>query len=109
MSKWLEHHGVQPRSILTCNNFAALGGMASAGLGVACLPNAISDELVTLGMLREVHVGPVMPPVRYVAVARQDALTPFHRKVIALARATCNYRTRYQDVGAREPLVNEAG
>ncbi|MEA3089541.1 MAG: hypothetical protein QOJ04_883 [Caballeronia sp.] len=109
MSKWLERHGVQPRSILTCNNFAALGGMASAGLGVACLPNAISDELVTLGMLREVHVGPVMPPVRYVAVARQDALTPFHRKVIALARATCNYRTRYQDVGAREPLVNEAG
>jgi len=109
MSKWLEHHGVQPRSILTCNNFAALGGMASAGLGIACLPNAISDELVTLGMLREVHVGPVMPPVRYVAVARQDALTPFHRKVIALARATCNYKTRYQDVGAREPLVNEAG
>jgi DNA-binding transcriptional LysR family regulator len=109
MSKWLDRHGVQPRSILTCNNFAALGGMASAGLGVACLPNAISDELVTLGMLREVHVGPVMPPVRYVAVARQDALTPFHRKVIALARATCNYRTRYQDVGAREPLVNEAG
>jgi DNA-binding transcriptional LysR family regulator len=109
MSKWLEHHGVQPRSILTCNNFAALGGMASAGLGIACLPNAISDELVTLGMLREVHVGPVMPPVRYVAVARQDALTPFHRKVIALARATCNYKTRYQDVSAREPLVNEAG
>ena len=49
-----------------------------------------------------------MPPVRYVAVARQDALTPFHRKVITLARATCNYGTRYQDVGAREPLVNEA-
>jgi DNA-binding transcriptional LysR family regulator len=108
MSKWLERHGVQPRSILTCNNFAALGGMASAGLGIACLPNAISRELVTLGMLREVHVGPVMPPVRYVAVARQDALTPFHRKVIKLARVTCNYGTRYQDVGAREPLVDEA-
>jgi DNA-binding transcriptional LysR family regulator len=108
MSKWLERHSVQPRSILTCNNFAALGGMASAGLGVACLPNAISDELVTLGMLREVHVGPVMPPVRYVAVARQDALTPFHRKVISLARATCNYVTRYQDAAAREALVNEA-
>jgi hypothetical protein len=58
-------------------------------------------------MLREVHVGPVMPPVRYVAVARQDALTPFHRKVITLARASCNYGTRYQDVGAREPLINE--
>lgn len=108
MSKWLERHGVQPRSILTCNNFAALGGMASAGLGVACLPNAISDELVTLGMLREVHVGPVMPPVRYVAVARQDALTPFHRKVVTLARATCNYGKRYQDIGARRPLVDEA-
>ncbi|MFP3568687.1 LysR family transcriptional regulator [Paraburkholderia sp. SIMBA_030] len=108
MSKWLERNGVQPRSILTCNNFAALGGMASAGLGIACLPDAISGELVTLGMLRAVHVTPVMPPVRYVAVARQDALTPFHRKVITLARVTCNYGMRYQDARARESLVNEA-
>jgi DNA-binding transcriptional LysR family regulator len=108
MSKWLEHNGVQPRSILTCNSFAALGGMASAGLGIACLPNAISGELVTLGMVREVHVVPAMPPVRYVAVARHDALTPFHRKVIALARTTCNYGTRYQDAHAGNPPANEA-
>jgi DNA-binding transcriptional LysR family regulator len=101
MSKWLERNGVQPRSILTCNNFAALGGMASAGLGIACLPNAVSGELVALGMLREVHVAPVMPPVRYVAIARHDALTPFHRKVITLARATCDYGTRYQDADAQ--------
>jgi DNA-binding transcriptional LysR family regulator len=101
MSKWLERNGVHPRSILTCNNFAALGGMASAGLGIACLPNAISGELVTLGLLREVHVAPVMPPVRYVAIARHDALTPFHRKVITLARATCDYGTRYQDADAQ--------
>ena len=108
MSTWLERNGVQPRSILTCNNFAALGGMASAGLGIASLPDAISGELVTLGLLREVLVTPGMPPVRYVAVARQDSLTPFHRKVIALARATCNYGMRYQDADAREPLANEA-
>ncbi|TDN70845.1 LysR family transcriptional regulator [Paraburkholderia sp. BL10I2N1] len=106
MSKWLERNGVRPRSILTCNSFAALGGMASAGLGIACLPKAISRELVTLGMLFEVHVAPAIPPVRYVAVARHDALTPFHRKVIALARATCNYASRYQDAGAT--LAREA-
>ncbi|MGJ7499379.1 LysR family transcriptional regulator [Variovorax sp. ZT5P49] len=108
MSKWLERNGVQPRSILTCNSFSALGGMASAGLGIACLPNAISCELVALGMLREVHVAPAMPPVRYVAVARPDALTPFHRKVLSLARATCNYGTRYQDADARDPLTQGA-
>jgi DNA-binding transcriptional LysR family regulator len=104
MSKWLERNGVQPRNIMTCNSFSALGGMATAGLGVACLPNAIAGELVTLGRLRELHVTPVMPPVRYVAVARHDALTPFHRRVITLARATCDYGTRYQDADAREPL-----
>ncbi|MEH2492793.1 LysR family transcriptional regulator [Bradyrhizobium sp. AZCC 2230] len=108
MSKWLERNGVQPRNILTCNSFAALGGMASAGLGIACLPNAISGELVTLGLLREVQVAPVMPPVRYVAVARHDALTPFHRRIITLARATCNYRTRYQDAATREALAEKA-
>ena len=108
MSNWLERNDVQPRSILTCNNFAALGGMASAGLGVACLPDAISGELVTLGMLREVQVTPLMPRVRYVAVTRRDALTLFHRKVIRIARATCNYGMRYQDARARESLVNEA-
>jgi DNA-binding transcriptional LysR family regulator len=107
MSEWLERNGVQPRNIMTCNSFSALGGMASAGLGVACLPNAIAGELVTLGRLREVHVTPVMPPVRYVAVARHDALTPFHRRVVALARATCDYGTRYQDADARESLGNE--
>ena len=107
MSKWLERNGVQARSILTCNSFAALGGMASAGLGIACLPNAISRELVTLGLLHEVHVAPAMPAVRYVAVARHDALTPFHRKVVALARATCNYGTRYQDAAPGTPLGNE--
>jgi DNA-binding transcriptional LysR family regulator len=106
MSNWLERNGVRPRSMLTCNSFAALGGMASAGLGIACLPSAISSELVALGRLFEVHVAPVMPRVRYVAVARHDALTPFHRKVITLARATCNYGTRYQDVGA--PPTREA-
>jgi DNA-binding transcriptional LysR family regulator len=82
--------------------------MASAGLGIACLPNAISGELVTRGLLREVFVSPAMPPVRYVAVARQDALTPFHRKVISLARAKCNYGTRYQDADERESPANEA-
>jgi DNA-binding transcriptional LysR family regulator len=103
MSEWLERNGVQPRNIMTCNSFSALGGMASAGLGVACLPNAIAGELVMPGRLLELKVTPVMPPVRYVAVARHDALTPFHRRVIALARATCDYETRYQDADAREP------
>jgi DNA-binding transcriptional LysR family regulator len=107
MSQWLERNGVQARNIMTCNSFSALGGMASAGLGIACLPDAMAEELVRLGRLREVRVSPVMPPVRYVAVARHDALTPFHRNVVALARATCDYGTRYQDANAREPLATE--
>jgi DNA-binding transcriptional LysR family regulator len=108
MSGWFERNGARPRSILTCNSFAALGGMASTGLGIACLPDAISRELVTLGMLREIHVTPIMPRVRYVAVARHDAMTPFHRKVIALARAMCNYEIRYQDAHASDTQLRQA-
>jgi DNA-binding transcriptional LysR family regulator len=108
MSDWFERNNSRPRNILTCNSFAALGGMASAGLGIACLPEAISRELVTLGMLREIHVTPIMPRVRYVAVTRHDAMTPFHRKVITIARAMCNYVTRYQDARAGDPQPAQA-
>jgi DNA-binding transcriptional LysR family regulator len=103
MSDWFEHHDERPRNILTCNSFAALGGMASAGLGIACLPDAVSGELVTLGMLRQAHVRPIMPRVRYVAVTRDGAMTPFLREVMTLARATCNYETRYQGTGTGAP------
>lgn len=108
MSDWFERNSARPRNILTCNSFAALGGMASAGLGIACLPDAISRELVTLGMLREIHVRPIMPRVRYVAVTTHESMTPFLRKVISLARAICNYETRYQDACASEPQLPQA-
>jgi hypothetical protein len=35
--------------------------------------------------------------VRYVVVAREESVTPFHREIAALARDNCDYNDRYQD------------
>lgn len=97
MGGWLSQHGIRPRASLLCNSLSALGGMASAGLGLASLPSAVAKELVAAGMLREVHVTPALPRMEYVAFARLDTVTPFHKKVAALARALCDYETPYQE------------
>jgi DNA-binding transcriptional LysR family regulator len=97
MKEWLVANGVQPRSSLACNSLSALGGMASAGLGLASLPAAVARELVTAGLLREVHVTPTLPRMQYVALIRLDTVTPFHKKVVGLARTLCDYETSYQD------------
>jgi DNA-binding transcriptional LysR family regulator len=106
LNEWLASNGVQPRSSLTCNSLSALGGMASAGLGLASLPAAVARELVTAGLLREVLVTPALPRMQYVALVRLDAVTPFHKKVAALARTLCDYETSYQHArhGAAQPL-----
>jgi DNA-binding transcriptional LysR family regulator len=106
LNDWLASNGVQPRSSLSCNSLSALGGMASAGLGLANLPAAVAGDLVATGMLREVHVTPALPRMQYVALARLDAVTPLHKKVVALARTLCDYDTPYQ-AARRMPLGDE--
>jgi DNA-binding transcriptional LysR family regulator len=97
MSDWLQRNSVQSRKTLLCNSLSALGGMASSGLGLASLPDAVAKELVMAGMLREIDVTPPLPRMQYVALARLDAVTSFHKKVAELARTMCDYETRYED------------
>jgi DNA-binding transcriptional LysR family regulator len=99
MTRWLAKHGVQPRSSLSCNSLSALGGMATAGLGLANIPSAVARELAAGGMLREVQVVPALPRMQFVALLRVNAITPFLEQVAAMARALCDYETPFQ--GAR--------
>jgi DNA-binding transcriptional LysR family regulator len=95
--QWFEENDVRPEKTLTCNSFAALGGMTTAGMGIGCLPLAVSSELVSMRLVKEVKVTPALPVVRYVVVAREESVTPFHREIAALARDNCDYNDRYQD------------
>ncbi|EHP43439.1 LysR family transcriptional regulator [Cupriavidus basilensis OR16] len=91
------------RWMLTCNSFAALGGMATAGMGIGCLPLAVSNELVSMRLVKEVKITPALPVVRYVVVAREESMTPFHREVAAIARDSCDYNKRYQNASIAGP------
>ncbi|MNT22608.1 LysR substrate binding domain protein [compost metagenome] len=95
--QWFEENESRPEKMLTCNSFAALGGMTTAGMGIGCLPLAVANELVSMQLVKEVKVTPALPAVRYVVVVREESVTPFHREIAALARDNCNYDDRYQD------------
>lgn len=97
VATWLQQHNVQPPELLTCNSFAALGGMTTAGLGVGYLPLAVSEELSGMGAVREISVFPPTPSIYYVAIMRSELSPPLTRHVISLAKQLCNYNQRYQD------------
>ncbi|MCY0852930.1 LysR family transcriptional regulator [Cupriavidus sp. D39] len=101
--QWFEENNVRPEKTLTCNSFAALGGMATAGMGIGCLPLAVSNELVSMRLVKEVKITPALPVVRYVVVVREEAVTTFHREVATIARKNCDYNNRYQNASIAGP------
>src|SRR5476651_1605679 len=97
VAAWLQHHNVQPPELLTCNSYAALGGMTTAGLGIGYLPLAVSAELSAMGAVNEISVSPPTPATYYVAVMRSELSPPLTRHLISMAKQLCNYNRRYQD------------
>lgn len=88
ITEWLAAQGLKVSGNLSSGSLVALAGMAVSGLGIAFLPTAVSAPFQLSGLLREVVVVPKLPRLRYVAMARTEALTPFFESVLALTQAT---------------------
>jgi DNA-binding transcriptional LysR family regulator len=97
-SRWLLDRSVQPTSTVHIDSLVALAGICAAGLGVACLPNAIARGLVQNGTLREVEIPIGGPELEYIALIRIDAISNFHRTVAALAHDQCNFQASFYGV-----------
>ncbi|VVE21154.1 LysR family transcriptional regulator [Pandoraea anhela] len=86
--EWLRDQGLDVSTRFSSGSLVALAGMAVSGQGVAFLPTAVTEPLQFNGLLREVGVSPSIPPLRYVAVARTETLTPFFDAILDLAEQT---------------------
>ena len=95
--------GIKPANTITCNSMIALAEMASAGLGITYLPTAYFSSYQEEGYLRPVRTNLVLPPLAYLAVHRNDAVS---RRIAELAREACDFglpRWRRQDEPAPSP------
>lgn len=79
---------IKPQNTITCNSMIALAEMASAGLGVTYLPTGYFSAYQEEGYLRPVRTNLVLPPLEYLAVHRNDAVS---RRIAQLARETCDF------------------
>lgn len=97
MARWLLERGVQPANTVQIESLVALAGICAAGLGVAGLPLAIAQGLVTAGSLRKIDIPIGSPELEYIALVRIDAISDLHRTVAAIARERCDFQTSFSD------------
>lgn len=98
---------LKPQNVIHCDSWAAMWGIAAAGLGVACLPHALAMDPVQRGALRRVHVRHgYAPTIEYGALIRVDSVSDFLRSAAALAQEKCNFNTPFQsDLASAQPLA----
>jgi len=95
MSQWIRERDVQVANTIECDSLAALAGICAAGLGVGGLPRAVAQGPVRKGALREVTIPIGAPDIEYIALVRIDAISDFHRNVVALAHQNCDFQTPF--------------
>lgn len=93
---WLAAQQASPRAHIPCSNLAALIGLSMSGLGVTYLPASTAAPYLASGQLVQLTVEPQLPPTPYVALARADRYSPFHRQVVALMGEHCDLHRPYQ-------------
>lgn len=108
LAAWLKEKSVEPVNVIHSDSLAALSGIAAAGLGIANLPRAVASDALHRGWLREVRV-PVAPPnLNYLAIARIDTVSAFHRSVIEVAQGTCDFDTPFHALSDERALERNA-
>jgi DNA-binding transcriptional LysR family regulator len=91
IAEWLNEQGLKISGGFTSGSLVALAGMAVSGLGIAFLPMAVTAPFQINGLLRELVVMPRLAPLRYVAMARTDVLTPFFEALLALTKESGSF------------------
>ena len=90
MDSWLAAHQASPSAHIPCSSLAALIGLTVSGLGVTYLPDATAAPYLLSGQLVKLDVEPPLPTTPYVALARADSYSPFHRHVVELMGQHCD-------------------
>lgn len=92
---WLATHQASPSAHIPCSSLAALIGLSVSGLGVTYLPDITAAPYLLNGQLVKLDVTPPLPSTPYVALARADSYSPFHRHVMELLGEHCDLQQAY--------------
>ncbi|MDP1680535.1 MAG: LysR family transcriptional regulator [Burkholderiales bacterium] len=95
LEAWLRERSMKPVNVIHSDSLAALSGIAAAGLGIANLPMAVASDALQRGRLRETRIPVESPNLRYVAIARIDTASAFHRAAIQVAQRSCDFDTPF--------------
>jgi DNA-binding transcriptional LysR family regulator len=94
--RWLEANGASFDRVLTSNSVVALVGLTLAAVGISYLPRQCFQALIDEGKLAIVPTNPVLPPVPYVAVYRNDRTSRFYEGIARLAASVCDFSLPFQ-------------
>ncbi|ODT67031.1 MAG: hypothetical protein ABS75_25985 [Pelagibacterium sp. SCN 63-23] len=96
ISRYLRDYGVSATIVTSCTNLTALARMAAAGMGITYLHRGVFDDEIRLGRLREVQTEIVLPKLQYVAVHRDDPLSPLTKTIAEIAKSTCDFSWNWE-------------
>ncbi len=95
LNTWLSGQSIIPANVIQSDSLSALSGIAAAGLGIAHLPRAVASDALQSGRLQEVQIPVDSPELKYVAIARIDIVSAFHRAIIKIAQECCDFNTPF--------------
>ncbi|MDA8520157.1 LysR family transcriptional regulator [Acidovorax sp. NCPPB 4044] len=103
LSAWLAERSIEPANVIQTDSLSALSGIAAAGLGIAHLPRSVASDALQRGRLKEVCLPVASPDLNYVAIARIETISSFHRAVIEVAQGSCDFNTPFHLLSPQLP------
>lgn len=91
INRYLRGRGLTPNIISSCTNLTALARMAASGMGITYLHKGVFDDEIRQGRLTEVQTEIVLPKLQYVAVHRDDPISPLTGTITQIAKRVCDF------------------
>jgi len=91
LDDWLNASGLDIHQRLICNNWGAIAGLVSEGVGVGILPAGWAAALAKRGRLRVLKSTPALRPLPYSFRWRRDDTRPVVPGMLAIARQAIDF------------------
>lgn len=93
--QWMTSLNVMTTGYIPCNSLVASIGLTISALGVTYLPISVAAPFVENGQLVEISVEPKLPLIKYVALAKADMHSVFHKQIFELIKTKYNLMKMY--------------
>lgn len=88
---WLLQHEIEPQERIDCNNWGAIAGLLSSGVGVGILPSGWAHQLAARGLLQIAQADNKLNLMPYSFQWRRGDARPLIAKMQALAMQTADF------------------